>query len=556
MDYKALANIVFPDLSKTPDDLHAAYPKRSLPQGAYVTRFAPSPTGFMHIGGLYAALISRRLSTQSGGVFFLRIEDTDKKREVEGGVGEIISALSDFDIHFDEGPLSEQGEQGQYGPYKQSLRRELYRTVAKDMMARGLAYPCFCTAQHLEALRAQQEAAAEPNIGYYGKYTRCRELPLDEVERRIAAGEEFVVRLRSGGHEDNRIVCKDLVRGDITFPENIMDVVLLKSDGIPTYHFAHVVDDTLMGTTHVIRGDEWLSSYPIHHELFAAAGFPLPQFVHIAPIMKLDGSSKRKLSKRKDPEAAVGYYHGEGYPAASVLEYLMTIANSSYEEWRIANPESDTADYKLLLEKMPSSGALFDMDKLNDVSKNCVATLSSEDCLELIKTWAERYCPSLSSFIAQNPEDFFATIGLWKYSGKKVRKDIGKWNDLLEQYAYLYNKDFLPEQYAWDEKLTANMAQEFLSAYIPVYDPTLDSSGWFGQVGEVAEKLGYCINMKEYKKNPEGYKGSIADACAIVRVAITGGKNSPDLHTILGILGIEVTKSRLNACLESAKASK
>ncbi len=552
MDYKKLSQIVFPDVSQSVADLQARYPQRSLPQGAMVTRFAPSPTGFMHIGGLYAALISRRLASQSGGVFFLRIEDTDKKREVEGGVQEIISALSDFDIHFDEGPLAAEGEQGQYGPYKQSLRRELYRTVAKDIMARGLAYPCFCTAEMLEKIRAEQEAAGEPNIGYYGKYALHRDLPLEEVERRIAAGEEFVVRLRSQGSEDNRITCKDLVRGDITFPENIMDVVLLKSDGIPTYHFAHVVDDTFMGTTHVIRGDEWLSSYPVHHELFAAAGFPLPAFVHIAPIMKLDGSSKRKLSKRKDPEAAVSYYHGEGYPADSVLEYLMTIANSSYEEWRIANPEADMTDYRLLLEKMPAAGALFDMDKLNDVSKNVVSVKSSEQCADLITAWGARYCPTLSEFIAQSPEDFLSTIGLWKYSGKKVRKDIAKWSDLPVQYAYLYNKDFLPEHYEWDDKLTADMAVEFLSAYIPAYDPTLDSSGWFGQVGEVAESLGYCVNMKEYKKNPEGYKGSIADACGIIRVAITGGKNSPDLHTILGILGEQTTKARLNACLDSA----
>jgi len=548
MDYDRLAQLVFPDIRDTVEQLFAKYPHRALPRDACVTRFAPSPTGFMHIGGLYAAMISRRIAKQSGGVFYLRIEDTDKKREVEGGVSEIISALRDFGIVFDEGPTDETAESGAYGPYKQSHRKALYQTVAKDMMRRGLAYPCFCTAGELEAIRKEQEDNKEPTVGYYGRYARCRDLPLEEVERRLRAGEEFVVRLRSPGDETRRIVCHDLVRGDIEFPENILDVVLLKSDGIPTYHFAHVVDDTLMGTTHVIRGDEWLSSYPVHEQLFAAAGFRLPRYIHIAPIMKLDGASKRKLSKRKDPEAAVSYYHQEGYPPDAVLEYLMTIANSSYEEWRLAHPQADTTDYRLKLDKMPAAGALFDMDKLADVSKDVVAAKSQQQCFDEISAWAARFSPDLQAFIQAHPDGFMATIDLWKHSGKKVRKDIGKWSDLLRMYDYLYRPAFTPGAYEFDETLTPAQAREFLEAYLPAYDPALDSSGWFAQVGQVGQGLGYCPNMKEYKLNPAGYKGSIADACSILRVAVTGRRNTPDLYTILHILGPEEARRRMAAC--------
>ena len=543
MDYNRLADLIFPHITDTVEDLFARYPRRDLPKGACVTRFAPSPTGFMHIGGLYAAMISRRIAKQSEGVFYLRIEDTDKKRELEGGVTEIISALKDFGIVFDEGPTDEVNEAGAYGPYKQSHRKDLYQTVAKDMMRRGLAYPCFCTADDLDAIRKEQEAGKEANVGYWGRYAKCRDLSLEEIEANLAEGKEFVVRLRSPGSEDRRIVCKDMVRGDIEFPENVMDVVLLKSDGIPTYHFAHVVDDTLMGTTHVIRGDEWLSSYPVHEQLFAAAGFPLPGYIHIAPIMKLDGSSKRKLSKRKDPEAAVSYYHQEGYCPDAVLEYLMTIANSSYEEWRIAHPEAPTTDYKLKLDKMPAAGALFDMDKLADVSKDVVAGKSQEDCFAEISAWAERYSPELAAFIKERPETFMATIALWTISGKKARKDTAKWSARMTT----------PAEYEFDDKLTPALVSEFLTAYMPAYDPNRDSSEWFSHVGEVAAGLGYCPNMKEYKKDPTAWKGSIADACAIIRVAVTGKKNSPDLHTILSILGKEEALRRMQACLDSTK---
>ncbi len=553
MDYNRLADLIFPHIADTVEDLFARYPRRDLPKGACVTRFAPSPTGFMHIGGLYAAMISRRIAKQSEGVFYLRIEDTDKKRELEGGVTEIISALKDFGIVFDEGPTDEVNEAGAYGPYKQSHRKDLYQTVAKDMMRRGLAYPCFCTADDLDAIRKEQEASKEANVGYWGRYAKCRDLSLEEIEANLAEGKEFVVRLRSPGSEDRRIVCKDMVRGNIEFPENVMDVVLLKSDGIPTYHFAHVVDDTLMGTTHVIRGDEWLSSYPVHEQLFAAAGFPLPGYIHIAPIMKLDGSSKRKLSKRKDPEAAVSYYHQEGYCPDAVLEYLMTIANSSYEEWRIAHPEAPTTDYKLKLDKMPAAGALFDMDKLADVSKDVVAGKSQEDCFAEISAWAERYSPDLAAFIKERPENFMATIALWKFSGKKVRKDIAKWSDLMTMFGYMYQGNYTPAEYEFDEKLTPALVSEFLTAYMPAYDPNRDSSEWFSHVGEVAAGLGYCPNMKEYKKDPTAWKGSIADACAIIRVAVTGKKNSPDLHTILSILGKEEALRRMQACLDSTK---
>lgn len=549
MDYSKLAELIFPNIKGTVEELEERFPKRELPEGAKITRFAPSPTGYMHIGGLYAAMISRKIAKQSGGVFYLRIEDTDKKREVEDGVGEIIRSLKKFDLEFDEGPFA--GGETVYAPYKQSERKEIYQICVKELMKKGLAYPCFCTAEELDEIRKKQEEAKE-DLGYYGKYAVARNLTYEEVEEKINAGMPYVVRLKSPGTAGVYVRYSDPIRGNIDMPENIMDIVLLKSDGIPTYHFAHAVDDHFMRTNLVIRGDEWLASYPLHKQLFELCGFELPEYVHISPIMKAEGNGKRKLSKRKDPEAAVGFYLEQGYPSESVLEYLMTIANSNYEEWHMANPDKTIEDFTLSLSKMPVSGALFDMVKLNDVSKEMISTFTTEQCYDKIMAWAETYNQKLYEFAAAKKDDFLKTIDLWKMSGNKVRKDVAKWSDLTALFGYLYvPEDELALSYELDEKYTKEQLEEVIKEYQK--DMFLDSDNWFGQMKEMGERLGYCPNVKEYKKNPEGYKGSITDICTIVRVAVTGKKNSPDLFTIMNVIGKDRTASRLNRFLEEVQ---
>ncbi len=550
MDNKLLAELLFGDIKATVSDIIEKYPRRALPDKAEVTRFSPSPTGYMHIGGLYAAMISSKLARQSGGVFYLRIEDTDKKREVEHGTDEIIESLKGFGVEFDEGAAADgESERGEYGPYRQSARREIYRVFAKDLVEKGLAYPCFCTAEELEEIRRRQEAE-KLDMGYYGEYAKCRGLTLEEIKQRLAEGKEYVLRLRSPGKVGNKIVCRDIIRGNIEMPENITDVVLLKSDGIPTYHYAHVVDDFLMGTTTVIRGDEWISSYPIHHQLFEVSGLKLPRYAHIAPIMKLDGgeNKKRKLSKRKDPEASVSHYSKQGYPVRSVMEYLMTVASSGFEEWRMKNPDADISEYRFKLEKMPVSGALFDTDKLNSVSRDVIAKMSEEEIAAQITEWAREHDPILKEYIAASPEKFAESIKLWRYNGKKVRKDVAKWSELTDMFDYLYCG--APKSLDFDEKISCEKRTEFLKAYIKEYDHNDDSSQWFERVKQVGEPLGFCPNIKEYKAAPESYVGSVADACGILRAAVTGKRNSPDLYTIMQLIGKEETLGRLNAACD------
>ncbi len=546
MDYEKLAELIFPDIMGSVEELEQRFPKRNLPEGAKVTRFAPSPTGYMHIGGLYAAMISEKIARQTGGVFYLRIEDTDKKREVEGGVEEIIRSLRQFGVEFDEGPFD--GSPEVYAPYKQSERKEIYQTFVKELMKKGYAYPCFCTAEELDEIRKAQEEA-KVDIGYYGEYAADRNLTYEEVQEKLAAGKPYVVRLKSPGVVGNTVVYTDPIRGEIHMPENIMDIVLLKSDGIPTYHFAHAVDDHLMRTNLVIRGDEWLASYPLHKQLFAICGFEEPEYVHIAPIMKAEGNGKRKLSKRKDPEAAVSYYEEQGYPAESVLEYLMTIANSNYEEWHAANPEKSMTDFTLSLSKMPVSGALFDMAKLSDVSKEIIAAFSEETCYEKIMAWSAEHDETIHAFGMQDKDGFIKTIRLWKMAGTRVRKDVAKWSDLAEMFGYIY----LPEEqavtdYEIDEKYQPAQMAEVIREYQK--DLFLNNENWFGEMKEMGQRLGYCPNVKEYKKNPQDYKGSITDICTIVRVAVTGHKNSPDLATIMNVIGEERTRGRLERFLD------
>ncbi|MCI8447021.1 MAG: glutamate--tRNA ligase [Eubacterium sp.] len=547
MDNNKLAELIFPNIKGTVEELEARFPKRNLEEGAYVTRFAPSPTGYMHIGGLYAAMISKKLSDQTGGIFYLRIEDTDRKREVEGGINEIIQSLAGYGVVFDEGPF--EGSSQKYGPYKQSERKEIYQVCVKELVRKGYAYPCFCTAEQLDAIRTQQEEKKD-DLGYYGEYASCRRLNYEQIEEKINAGVPYVVRLKSPGNAAEYITYTDPIRKKIDMPENIMDIVLLKSDGMPTYHFAHIVDDHFMRTNLVVRGDEWMASYPVHKQMFDLCGFELPAYLHISPIMKMDGAAKRKLSKRKDPEAAVSYYLEQGFPAESVKEYLLTIANSNYEEWHAAHPEQSSSDFVLSMKKMPSSGALFDLIKLTDVSKETIARFSIDDCAEQILAWSEKYEPDLYRFASEKYEQFKETIQLWKISGKKVRKDVSKWSELMGMFDYLY----LPQEkfekivsYEMDEKFDNGQLAEVISAY--QQDLFLDADNWFERMKDLGEKIGYCPNMKEYKKNPDNYKGSVADLCTIVRIAVTGHKNSPDLHTIMRLLGAEMVQRRLECFL-------
>lgn len=547
MDYKKLADLIFPDIMTTMEELESRFPKRLLPEGAKVTRFAPSPTGYMHIGGLYAAMISRKIAKQSGGVFYLRIEDTDKKREVDDGVNEIINSLRKFDLEFDEGPF--EGSDTTYAPYKQSERKEIYQICVKELMQKGLAYPCFSTAEELCAIRKKQEEA-KVDIGCYGEYALCRNLSYEEVYEKIKAQVPYVVRLKSPGKIGNTVRYHDPIRGNIDMPENMMDIVLLKSDGIPTYHFAHAVDDHFMRTNLVIRGDEWLASYPVHEQLFELCGFQRPKYVHISPIMKKEGESKRKLSKRKDPEAAVSFYEEQGYPSESVLEYLMTIANSNYEEWHAAHSDKSIDDFTLSLGKMPASGALFDIVKLNDVSKEIISSFEPEYCYDKICAWAKEYDKQLYQFAIGDKDAFMQTISLWKASGKKARKDVAKWSDLKMMFGYLYvPEDELTFDYELDGSYQSDQIAEVITEYKK--DLFLDSEDWFGNMKQMGEKLGYCPNVKEYKNNPESYKGSITDVCTMVRIAVTGKKNSPDLATIMRVLGEDRTKARLDRFLDS-----
>lgn len=550
MDWREVAALIFDDVEKEAAEIEAAYPRRNLKEGACVTRFAPSPTGYMHVGGLYAALVSWRMAAQSDGVFYLRIEDTDAKREIEDGIGQIVSALHQYGIEFDEGPF--EPERGVYGPYIQSHRKQIYRAYVKRLMEEGGAYPCFCTEEELAAIRKEQEEKKE-DMGYYGEYAACRKLSPEEAYERVKRGDKFVVRLRSNGDKEKKAVCHDLIKGDIELPENINDVVLLKTDGIPTYHAAHAIDDYLMGTTHVIRGDEWISSYPIHEQLFAAFGFPLPAYAHIAPIMKSENGSKRKLSKRKDPEAAVSYYSEQGYPKESLIEYMLTIANSDYEEWRRDNPEADNSEFEFRLSKMSVSGALFDIVKLNDISKRVIAEKTEEQLFEEIKAWAANYDEKLSAIIKADEEKFKGSIKLWKYNGNKVRRDVGKWSDLSEMYPYLYNLEKTIDAYEFDETRPKEDIIELLDAYLEGYEFDTDAEKWFEDVKVIAGAKNYCANKKEYKANPEAYKGMIADACGMLRVAVTGHKNTPDLYSIIQFVGKDIFEARVRACIEKLK---
>lgn len=543
MDYKDLANAIYPD-AKPIEYYEEKYGPRDLPQGAEVTRFAPSPTGFVHIGGLYQCIINRALAKQSNGVFMLRIEDTDQVRKIENGVNQIVEALAKFDFVPDEGMISETEEKGSYGPYKQSMRREIYHSYAKYLIEQGRAYPCFATPEEIDEIRKKQEAAGL-RTGFYGVWAKYRNLPVDEAIARIKNGDKFVIRLRSQGREDRKIKVKDAVRGFIEFPENEQDAVLIKADGLPVYHFAHVVDDHLMRTTIVVRGEEWISSTPLHIEIFQAFGFKPPKYAQVPSILKEDDGKKRKISKRKDPEAAVDYYHKEGIPSDAVNEYLMNIINSSFEGWRRANPTKPMNEFKLELSKMGVSGAVFDMVKLLDVSKNVIARYSAEQVYSFANEWAKQYDEELAQMLSDK-EYGLKVFGIERENSKKPRKDLSKWSDVKENIIYMYNK---PESYDFD-KINGEEVIKVIKEYIKVYNSNDDKETWFSKMKDVAEKCGYAREVKEYKADPEKWPGHVGDISSVIRVAITGRRNTPDLYEIMNVLGNDEVIARLNKAIQ------
>ena len=549
MNYKDFADLIFPD-AKEISYYEEKYPERNLPEGAVVSRFAPSPTGFVHIGGLYQALVAKEMTKKTNGVFFLRVEDTDQKREVENGVTGIVNSLKDFDILPDEGMVTETEEKGKYGPYKQSLRKDIYQAYAKYLLEQGKAYPCFCSSEEVDDIRQKQEAA-KIRPGYYGVWAKCRNLTVEEAAEKIKNGEKYIIRFKSPGREDRKIKHHDLIKGNVDFPENDQDIVIIKADGLPTYHFAHAVDDHLMRTTHVIRSDEWLSSVPLHLQLFHELGFKAPKYAHISPIMKNDNGNKRKLSKRKDPEAAVSYYKEEGIPVNAVKEYLLNIANSTFENWRRANPDKDMDEFDFQLNKMSVSGALFDMIKLLDIGKTVISKMTSEEVYENSLSWAKEYDNELFEML-QDKEYSLKIFGIER-GNKKPRKDISKWADVKNSIIYMYDYKFLNGEVSYDygkisEKEKVNkLLKDYIEQYFDIKD---DKETWFNKIKELAEVNGYAREVKEYKAEPEKWPGHVGDVSTVLRVALTGRQNTPDMYEIMKVLGEESVVSRLKKAMK------
>ena len=544
MDYKDLANLIFPE-AKDISYYEEKYPERNLKEGAIVTRIAPSPTGFVHIGGLYQGLIAKKLAKQTEGVFFVRIEDTDQKRQVENGTLEIITSLNNFGFEPDEGMINETEFKGNYGPYKQSLRKEIYQAYAKYLIEQGKAYPCFCSQEELEEIRQKQEVA-KIRPGYYGVWAKCRNLTVEEMAEKIKAGEKYIIRFKSPGREDRKIKHHDLIKGNVDFPENDQDIVIIKADGLPTYHFAHAIDDHLMRTTHVIRGDEWLSSVPLHLQLFHELGFKAPKYAHIAPIMKNDNGNKRKLSKRKDPEAAVSYYVELGIPKEAVNEYLLNIANSNFENWRRANKEASIDEFELQLNKMSVSGALFDMVKLLDVGKNVISKFTAEEVYNQSLAWAEVYDKDLAEILKKDKEYALKVFGIER-GNKKPRKDIAKWSDVRENIEYMYDEMFDSKKQNYEYQVISEKEdiEKILKLYIEkYYDDNDDKQTWFDKIKELSGEMGYAKEVKEFKENPGKYKAHVGDVSTVLRVALTARTNTPDMYEIMKILGKDKIRAR------------
>ena len=544
MDYQALAELLFPNVTDTPEMLEERFPLRDLPEGAVVTRMAPSPTGFVHLGNLVQGLTAERMAHLSGGVLFLRVEDTDAKREVPGAVEVLIETLKHYGIHFDEGATID-GDNGAYGPYRQRQRASIYHVYAKKLVSEGQAYPCFCTVEELAAMREQQEANKE-TTGYYGKYAMWRDRDLEEIQAQLNAGNPWVLRFRSTGSIENQFKFDDLVKGKLTITENDVDHVLLKSDGIPTYHFAHAVDDHLMRTTHVVRGDEWLPTLPFHIQLFKALGFKLPKYVHIGPLMKMDGTSKRKLSKRKDPELALTFYKAEGFPVEAVYEYIMTLLNSNYEDWRRANPTADPTTFKFSPKKLNPAGNLFDYAKLTDVSKNEIAKMDAPKVYTLLTEWAKEFDPDFAAKLEADP-DFATKILAIGRGGKKPRKDLATWKEAKPYMGFFYD-EYL-ETPVFDEKFDKAVIADVLNRFLADFDIADDSAVWFDKVKALTEAIGFTTDMKAYKADPTAFPGTVADVSTFIRLAVTGKTNSPDLYSVMQILGTQRTEARIRAAI-------
>ena len=549
MNREHIAELLFPNISVTPSELETRYPPRELPDGAVVTRMAPSPTGFVHLGNLVQGLTAERMARQSGGVLFLRIEDTDAKREVSGAVPILIDSLSHYGIVFDEGATAD-GESGAYGPYRQRARADIYHVYAKWLVQQGMAYPCFCTEEELAAIHERQQTE-KSNFGYFGKWAVWRDRPTEDIEAELNLGKPWVLRFRSEGSIENKIPFVDLIKGKLELTENNIDHVLLKSDGIPTYHFAHAVDDHLMRTTHVVRGDEWLSSLPFHLQLFRALGFKPPKYLHIGPLMKMDGTSKRKLSKRKDPELALTYYRQEGFPTESVYEYLMTVLNSNFEDWRRANPDADIGDFRFSYKKMNPAGSLFDYAKFTDVSRNVIAHMSADEVYDRFTEWAREYDPPLGDAFASDPAAGPAIFSIGR-GGKKPRKDISRWSDVRDYSGFFFD-DFFKIRDEYPDKFSRADIISVLELFAEKYDPEDSQEIWFGKIKEIADALGFASDMKAYRENPDAYKGSVADVSMFIRVALTGSVNSPDMYEVMNILGRDRSVRRIKDMAESLK---
>ena len=545
MTNKDLADLIFPNITKTVADYEKEYPERNLPEGAIVTRFAPSPTGFVHMGSLFASFIESKAAKDTNGVFYLRIEDTDQKREVENGIEGIVEALKNFKINISEGAISKTESIGKYGPYIQSQRKEIYHAFIKDLIEKDLAYPCFCTEEQIEETRKMQEAT-KSRIGYYGRYAVCRHIKLEDAYNKIKNGEKFIIRLKSPGNFEHKVVVNDLVKGKIEFPENDLDIVIMKSDGLPTYHFAHLVDDHLMRTTHIIRGDEWLSSLPIHVQLFKMFNFNIPKYAHLTPIQKQEGETRRKLSKRKDPEAAVSYYAELGIPVEAVHLYLMTIANTNFEQWYDQNKDKSIDDFKFDFKKISSSGALFDLEKLINISRNYISYLKAEEVYDNLFIWSKEYDKEFHELLNKYKDYTTSIFSIERYQ-KKPRKDYESWSSIKKHIWYMYDELFNNIEYDFqkitDKEEINNILKLYLDKY---YDEADDKESWFNKIRDLSSELGYAADMKDYKENPDNYKGSVADVSTVIRVALTSSSMTPDLYEIMKLLGKDRIVERIN----------
>ena len=549
MDTKLLAQLLFPHVTKTPEDMELLFPPRSLSEGAIVSRMAPSPTGFVHLGNLVQGLTSERLCHQSGGTLFLRVEDTDAKREVPGAVEILIESLKHYNILFDEGATID-GDAGNYGPYRQRQRVEIYHVYAKQLVEQGEAYPCFCTEEELADIHARQEAE-KANFGYFGKWAIWRDRSIEDIKAAMDKGLPYVLRFRSTGSIENKIKFTDLIKGNLEITENDIDHVLLKSDGIPTYHFAHAVDDHLMRTTHVVRGDEWLPTLPFHLQLFRSLGFKPPKYLHIGPLMKMDGESKRKLSKRKDPELALTYYRAAGFPVQSVYEYLMTVLNSNFEDWRRANPDAVVDEFKFSYKKMNPAGSLFDAAKLRDVSKNVISRMDADTVYEGVVDFAREFDADLYEHLTGDPTYTKQILSIGR-GGKKPRKDFAVWAD-VKPYLDFFFDDWFCIKDAYGEQYASADIERALRGFLATFDINDDSAVWFDKIKAVGEEMGYTSDMKAYRENPAAYAGSVADISMFLRVAVTGKLNSPDMYAVMQTLGESRVRARIEAMLESLK---